>query len=137
MPFVLDAIAETLVEPTGLDRDSICFVLMLPVCTILSAGIRLIKDPWTRHLYSGLTGLIVMIEMYGEHTIILPLTMILGSYLLMLLVPRHQANYWVIFYIAVHFSSQSIWKILNNYEQMRDFVIPSMILVQKLWRLSC
>lgn len=63
--------------------------------------------------------------------------MVLGAYLIMLLTPRKSCNKLVIAFVAIHFSAQSIWKIVNNYEQNRDFVIPSMIIVQKLWRFSC
>ena len=95
----------------------------------LSGGLRFISDPTTRYLYSMVTGMIVCIEMYGEHTFILPFSMVLGAYFLMQFTPRVHCNKLVIGYVAIHFSVQSIWKIVNNYEQNRDFVIPSMILI--------
>jgi hypothetical protein len=82
-------------------------------------------------------GLFVMNEMFGTANLIYPVTMVAGAYLLMMTVPQIQANKFVIAYIAIHFSCQSIWKVANNYSEIRDFVIPSMILIQKLWRLSC
>lgn len=137
MPFVLDKVAAAAAPSIGLDTDSVAFLIMLPTQMILSGGLRWISDPTTRYLYSLITGVIVAVEMYGEHTFVLPLSMVLGAYLIMVLTPRVHCNKIVIAYIAIHFSAQSIWKIVNNYEQNRDFVIPSMIIVQKLWRFSC
>lgn len=137
MPFVLDKIADLLSPEVGLPRDDVAFLIMLPMQMFLSGGLRFLNDATTRYWYSLITGLIVCIEMYGEHTFILPLSMVVGAYLLLLFTPRLHCNKFVIGYVAIHFSIQSIWKIVNNYEQNRDFVIPSMILIQKLWRFSC
>ena len=105
MPFVLDSVAEAAAPSLGLPKDDVAFLIMLPTQMILSGGLRLISDPTTRYLYSLVTGVIVAIEMYGEHTFILPLSMVIGAYLIMMLTPRVHCNKFVIAYVGLHFSA--------------------------------
>ena len=130
MPLIVDYLAQPLIEPLGMGKDDLAFMFCLILSLVLSAGFRFVQGTEARNWYSIITGLFVMNEMFEEHTMILPISMAFGAYAIMFLSQeRKSCNKYVIAFVSIHFSIQSIYKIVTGYDRTRDFVIPSMILV--------